>query len=655
MSALAGMVRFDGGPADATTVARMIDVVEHRGPDFCDLHIEGAIAFAYRWRRTGPSQPIDKQPARDREAQTVIVLDGRLDNRPELTGELGLRDEDLLSDAAIVLAAYRRWGGEVVARLLGDFAFAIWDGRERRLTLARDPRGIRSLCYAVIGGAIAFATEARQLLRVGRVDGGPNMGFLGERLSGLVSHQSDTIFLGVQRLPAAHVLTASPASPIDIRLARHWDIDPGRELRYADDAQYAEHLSELYERAVRARLRGVEKAAVLLSGGVDSSSVVGVASRPEASHPAPAIRAYHHALSAFADADEEPYAVCVARHCGVPVVSVPFQTADVHHYLDTAQRLEDTIPGTPGLSTDILALRMSDDGARVVLTGIGGDEWFGGAYLHSADLLRSGRIVTAARQLWADGHHPDAFHGVAVLAKSCLWAALPPLARRALKALLPERDAAPPGFNPAFVRSVSLIERATPPRVPRRFATLAAETIYAGAMHADGIYLWEESARHASTFGNELAAPLLDRRIAEFAMALPEAQRWSGAETKRVLRAAMTGKLPDPIRLRRRKSDPGAVIYIELGRVRDQGAFTRMGLAEAGVLDESAVASMLRDMERLFAERSEHYKILAYRLWTLFAGECVWQSLFGRDARSTPSRSGVEIGSGTETSTARFG
>ncbi len=630
MSALAGIVRFDGGPADVATVDRMIDCVEHRGADWRDVWTDGAAVLAYRWQRTGSVQPVDAQPLASRATRAALVFDGRLDNRSDLTGELDLRDDDSVSDAAMVLAAYGRWGRDMVPHLLGDFAFALWDARTRRLILARDPRGVRSIAYAVVGECVAFATEPRQLLRVAGVDGGPNLGFLGERLSGLVTHQSDTIFLGIHRVPAAHLLTAT--SP-DVRLVQHWEIDPHRELRYADDAQYAEHLRELYGRAIGARLRGLDRASVLLSGGLDSSSIVGMASRLNPGGRPVEVRAYNHALRGFPDSDEERDAERVARHCGVPFVPIPFQGADLDHHLDNARRLEDTMPGALGASDDTLASRMANDGGRVVLAGVGGDEWFAGAYQHSTDLFRSGRLVAGARQLWADGHHPDAFHGVGVFARTCLWALAPGPVRRAIKQVLPKRNLVPAGFNRAFAGEVSLVERITLPPADRRFPTLAAAVIYAAAMHPDAVYMWDEGARQTSLFGGELSAPLLDRRLAEFAMAIPEEQRWSGRDTKRVLRAAMAGILPEDIRMRKRKSDPGAVQFAELERLHQQGAFARMELADAGVLDGAAVGSMYREMVRLFADGQVRYKVLACRLWTFFAGECAWRTLFGRTAR----------------------
>jgi asparagine synthase (glutamine-hydrolysing) len=534
MSALAGIVRFDGGPPDVATVSRMIDCVEHRGRDRRDVRADGAVALAYRWQRTGPAQPVDEQPLFDRLPGTALVFDGRLDNRPDLANDLDLRDDDSVSDAAIVLAAHRRWGGDMPRRLLGDFAFALWDGREHRLTLARDPRGVRSISYAVIDGCVAFATEPRQLLRVNGVDVRPNLGFVAERLSGVVSHQSDTIFSGIHRVSAAHAVIATPAG---ITLNRHWDIDPRHEIRYGNDAEYAEHLRELLTRSVTARLRGLDRAAVLLSSGLDSSSVVAIASRTNPLGRPSEVRAYNISMPECPDADEEAGARRVARHCGVSLVAVPLQAGSIQYQLDRARCLEDTTPGSLGSSDDVLAARMAGDGCHVVLSGVGGDEWFAGAYLHSADLIRSGRVLASVRQLWADARNPDTFHGVGVLARTCGWALLPDGVRRAIKRVRPSPDRTPVGFNPAFAAGVSLADRVALAPLDARFPTLAAAAVYRAATHAHGVYAWEESTRQASLFGCELAAPLLDRRIAEFAMAIPETQRWSGRETKRVLRA----------------------------------------------------------------------------------------------------------------------
>jgi len=126
-------------------------------------------------------------------------------------------------------------------------------------------------------------------------------------------------------------------------------------------------------------------------------------------------------------------------------------------------------------------------------------------------------------------------------------------------------------------------------------------------------------------------APLMDRRLAEFAMALPEEQRWSGLESKRVIRRAMRGWLPDPVRCQF-KEDGGSAQLLHLRRLHAERAFEAMELAEEGILDRVAIEAMYGEMLDLFAGRDAHYKMLADELWTIFLGECVWRALFGRQA-----------------------
>jgi asparagine synthetase B (glutamine-hydrolysing) len=123
----------------------------------------------------------------------------------------------------------------------------------------------------------------------------------------------------------------------------------------------------------------------------------------------------------------------------------------------------------------------------------------------------------------------------------------------------------------------------------------------------------------------------MDRRLAEFAMGIPEEQRWLGTQSKRVLRDAMTGLLPNST-IHRRKADAASAQLTELKSVHDAGLFQSMELVDEGVLEQAAISSMYREMIDLFAAADTRYKMLADQLWTIFLGECVWRALFGRSA-----------------------
>ena len=627
MSALAGLVRFDSIAADTGTVSRMIDCVAHRGTDWRGVWAHDSASFAYRWRRTGPSQPVDRQPFVDRHSGVAVVMDGRLDNRRELCARLDIEETESLCDAQLVLAAYTRWDVEAVAHLLGDFAFGLWDPRTRRVHLVRDALGMRGLSFTEGPGFLAFATEPRQLLRVDGMDRRPNLGFLAEWVAGRMSHPSQTIFAGIERVQPAHIVTFTPAGR---RTSRYWDIDPRREIRYRDDRDYAAHFRELYRVAVGDRLRGLDRVGVFLSGGLDSSSLVAMATGMQTGNRPLALRAYTLACDGLPDGDDARSASAVAHFCRVPLASVPFRQAGVEFYVNIAQILEDTIPSAIGDGRVVLARQAATDGCRLLFDGTGGDEWFGGAYQYAADLLKAGRLIAAVRQLRAAAQTLEG-HSAAELARASVWALVPGGLRAPLKRLLPRQDRTPHGFSRMFAARVGLVERVTTPLIDRRFASVATGTAYATATHPYTSYAWEEIARQDEWCGVELAAPLMDRRLAEFAMAIPEEQRWFGTQSKRVLREAMAGLLPDST-IRRSKADAASAQLIELKGVHDAGLFESMELVDEGVLDAAAISSMYRDMLDLVAAADRRYKMLADQLWTIFLGECIWRALFGRNA-----------------------
>jgi asparagine synthase (glutamine-hydrolysing) len=411
---------------------------------------------------------------------------------------------------------------------------------------------------------------------------------------------------------------------------RYWDIDPRREIRYRDDRDYVAHFRSLYREAVWARLRGLDHIGVFLSGGLDSSSLVAMAAHVNGGDRPLAVRAYSLTCDGLKDADDEQSARAVANFCGVPLVCVPLRHTRAEFYVRMARTLEDTIPSAVGDGRASLARQAATDGCRVVFDGTGGDEWFSGAYQHAADLLKAGRLVATVRQLRAAAQTVQG-HSAMELAKSSVWTLVPDRLRTPLKRVLPRRDRTPRGFSRAFAARVGLVERITTPLRDRRFASIATGTAYATATHPITSYAWEEIARQDELCGVELAAPLMDRRLAEFAMAIPEEQRWLGTQSKRVLRHAMAGFLPDST-IRRQKADAASAQLSELKSMHDAGLFQSMELVDEGVLEQDAVNSMYREMLDLFAAADARYKMLADQLWTIFLGECIWRALFGPNA-----------------------
>ena len=266
----------------------------------------------------------------------MLVWDGWLDNRDELAAALECKAEGL-PDSAIVLRAFLRWKEQCAARLLGDFAFAVWDPRPQSLFAARDPMGVRPLFYHCAEKRLAFASEVHALLALPGASREPDEVMAGEALLwwSAFSPIERTFFRDVRRLPPAHWLRWNAQG---LRVERYWDIDPNRHVLYPQRAQYLEQYADLLRRSVACRLRAQRPAGIFLSGGMDSSAVATVAGQLS---PRPVTHAFHMQLVDDAN-DESPLAERVARQAGLPFHAIPLRGEDVLGELEPYLRLHQT-------------------------------------------------------------------------------------------------------------------------------------------------------------------------------------------------------------------------------------------------------------------------------------------------------------------------
>lgn len=277
MTALAGFWRFDGRPDGAESCARMLRGQEIYGPDTGGQWSSGEVALGRRLMRLLPEDTFDRQPLVGGAGRFILVADLRLDNRAELADSLQIPEATAtgLSDAAILLAAFERWEDACLERLIGDYAFAVWDGERRRLVLARDPLGFRPLHYHRGNGFFAFSSMPKGLHALPEIPYAPDEEMAAEFLVLLPETGTRTFFLGIERVEPAHAVAVTASG---VASWRHWK--PTRHaivLRGPDE--YAERAREVLGQAVRCRLRGVRDVAATLSGGLDSSGVVATAAR----------------------------------------------------------------------------------------------------------------------------------------------------------------------------------------------------------------------------------------------------------------------------------------------------------------------------------------------------------------------------------------
>jgi len=620
MSGIAALYRRARQPVEPGAIERMLDALAHRGPDARGSWRGEAVGMGQVALHTTAESLHERQPVHSAEGELTLVFDGRLDNREEIRTALAAAAitprQD--SDADLVLGAYRRWGEECAVRLLGDFALVLWDGGRRRLFCARDILGVKPLCYYADHKLFICASEVAALFAAGLPLPEPNEGVVGEYLSDNLSSREETLYRGIYRLPPACYLTVDAKG---LRLSRYFEIDPARRLRYRDDREYGEHFRAVLESAVRSRLRSHRPLAVYLSGGLDSSSIVGVmADMQRTGRWDGAFRPFSMVNPGQAG-DESHYIRAVLDQWGLDGELQLPATPKAEVFIQQARRRRD-VPEFPNVTAALgLAQAAHEQGSRVVLTGLGGDDWLCAYYAHCADLLVRGRLRELWGQLEVEAGSASIPRRLAALVRRGLW----PLTPKALRAPLDRLRL--PGTWPLFVRRdfgarIDLASRMAMPSGLHRRQWPADWELHQWFNHGNMIRANEADDLHHAVVGLEARHPFHDRRLIEFALALPEAQRWRGAWTKFILRQTMGSSLPTTVRERLDKGDYSATIAQALEACGGEaGCFTKMQSAERGWVDESAARQLYRAMRRQWLRGDLGYAAKATRLWSLWSIE----------------------------------
>jgi asparagine synthase (glutamine-hydrolysing) len=620
VSGIFGCLNLDGAPVDRALLGRMQNRLAHRGPDGAAQWVDGAVGLGHLALHTTPESVRERQPLLDASGALCLTLDGRVDNRDELLADLrakGFEPRDD-TDAELVLQAYRCWGEESPARIIGDFAFAIWDGAAGRLFCARDIAGVRQLYYFRDARRFLWASEWRALFEHAAVSRAPDERMIAQHLCNTLTGNGETLFRDIARLPPGHALAVTRDG---LRLRRYWDVDPRRAIRYRNDDDYAEHFHAIFREAVRCRLRSQRPVAADLSGGIDSSSIVGMveALRAEGAVTLPGFETFSLAFPGLA-CDERPYVDAVARRWNL---APHFSEAAVldRGFYETQVRADFSLPQVPNgtMSEPMRRLEVAR-GMRVVLDGSGGDEWFTGGYYHFADLLRQGRLLALVRQARNDAKVTAFEYSPAYVFRHALWPLLPLGLRMALRRLL-RREGARAFITPDFARHLPSPEELCREPVLGGCVSFDQAEMYALLHSADSQRDNEEIDRCYARQGIEVRSPFMDRRLIEFAFALPEDQRWRGGRTKYVLRRAMRRLLPETVAARTGKAEFSHIVVETLRSPSVNFRFEHSTLESLGWVRGAEVRRIYSEMLFRYNACDPGYGAFVWPAWGLFGVE----------------------------------
>jgi asparagine synthase (glutamine-hydrolysing) len=381
MCGIAGIVSTENGGVDAATIRAMCQTIVHRGPDDEGVFVKGHVGFGMR-RLSIIDLAGGHQPLFNEDGTVWIVYNGEVYNFPELRPELENRGHHFRThtDTEVIVHLYEELGARCVEKLRGMFAFAIYDERRRRLLLARDRLGIKPLHYAQSKGRLLFGSEIKCLLAaepdLNRVDPEALLQYFH---LGYIPDPA-TAFLGIHKLPAGHVLEFEDGK---LSVRQYWDVPEYGTHQPRSEEECLEQLEHRLAEAVRIRLIADVPLGALLSGGVDSSTVVALMARASSGPVKTFSIGFRHA-----DFNEAPYARIVAQRFGTDHYELILEPDVVETVQTLARTLEEPFGDSSMLPTYFVSC-LARQHVTVALSGDGGDELFAG-YDRYRRCLRNG-------------------------------------------------------------------------------------------------------------------------------------------------------------------------------------------------------------------------------------------------------------------------
>src|SRR5438445_7237183 len=395
MCGIVGIFNFDPArPVDGDLLRVMNATITHRGPDEDGFYLNGPLGMANR--RLSIIGLADGRQTIANEDRTVwTVFNGEIYNYPDLRRELTHRGHTFRTstDTEVLVHLYEEHGEDFVRELNGMFAIALWDDRRRRLLIYRDRLGEKPLYYVRTGGRLLFASEIKALLRDPTVDRTVDLAALYDYLSFQYNPRRETIFRGIVRLKPGTMLAVS-ADGVSERT--YWELPASADAPRSED-EYLEALRALLRDSVKRRLLSDVPLGAFLSGGIDSSVVVGLMSEVLAEP----VKTFSVGFKVAGGYDESTHAERVARHFGADHHTLVVESMDVEHLLPrTVYSLDEPVADFAAIPT-FLVSEFARRHVKVVLTGEGADELFAGyPYYRFASLLRHyERLPGGARRL----------------------------------------------------------------------------------------------------------------------------------------------------------------------------------------------------------------------------------------------------------------
>jgi len=528
MCGIAGQCVISGGTIDKNLLIRMSKLLTHRGPDGEGFYSDDHVGFVHRRLAIIDLSDDAKQPMTNENQDLWLVFNGEIYNYIELREDLTKKGHIFRSrsDTEVILHAYEEWGSDCLVKLNGMWAFALWDAKNKVLFCARDRLGIKPFYYAVAGGQFFFASEIKALLEHDQTGKKPNETKLLEFLAwGAADHSDETMFDGVYQILPGHFLIVQNAH--EIKQTKYWDLSINSQFfsKKGLDDNTAQNCLSLLKDAVNLHLRSDVPIGTCLSGGLDSSTLTVIINQRIAQQPLATIPERQNTFSACFDDrrfDESRFMDIIVKSTGVSSYCISPDPAQFFRDLQNLLYINDEPFAALTIYSQYCVMRKASERVKVVLDGQGADELLAGyiAYqkCHIGGLLRH-------------------FHGIDAI-------------RECIGTLRHHRDFVLYAIKQIFIRKArrDFIKGSIQP-VDRYIGSLD-EALYADLLSTNLPYLLHLEDRTSMAFSIEARVPYLDYRFVEFIASLSQDQKIRNGITKYILRKAIKGLVPEPVRCR---------------------------------------------------------------------------------------------------------
>jgi asparagine synthase (glutamine-hydrolysing) len=616
MCGIAGFIYADRTrPVDPESLVAMAAIQHHRGPDGFGWQARDGVGFSHaRLSIIDLDQQRARQPFISADERLMLTQNGEIYDYQRLRAELTARGARFRtkSDSELILHLYPWLGLDgSLPNLRGEFAFALHDRDQDCVHLVRDRFGIKPLYWTEIDGGLVFGSELKVLFAhpavMRRFD---SAGLYHQLMQTIVP--GSTAFAGVHQVQPGHVLTVKRRDGrLHISDRRYWDMPfPREDARGTpdDEAEYIDGVRERLINAVQLRLEADVPVGCYLSGGIDSCSIIGLA----AASTQGAVKAFTIGFD-NADYDETPIAREMAEAVGADQEVLRLDATHLYdHFEETLWHTERTIYNTLGVAKMLMSRRVKEIGYKVVLTGEGSDELFGGypafrrdMFLHGLDHLPADErreweaMLTESNKLFSGAMlSEETIDDPALSAKvgftpSCLqpWLAS---AQRVPALLHPERRAELKAYSPGAAIADALDGDA----LEGRHSLDRAQYVWIKTMLEGQILTWGGD-RVDMANSMEARPPFLDHHLAEYAAQLPPSMRIHGRTEKYVLREAMKGLLPETLYKREKFAFMAPPAHTDPQKWQAMQTLAKRHLdptavAAAGLLDPDGVAALFK-------------------------------------------------------------